>query len=142
MMVRVNPQFMQSDPTPMPHRVMLIDGSEADLLYAEIMLQRCGEAWEISRFESARAALAALHDDTAADLILLDINMPGLDGFGFLEAYERLPRRSRTPVVMLTSSPDPADRARALRHRCVKDYLTKPLDRDAAASLAQLLVPG
>ena len=121
---------------------MLIDDSEADLLYAQIMLQRCGEPFEIRSFESARDALAALHDDTATDLILLDINMPGLDGFGFLEAYERLPRRSRTPVVMLTSSPDPADRARALRHRCVKDYLTKPLDRDAAASLAQLLVPG
>ena len=126
----------------MSHRVMLIDDSEADLLYAEIMLQRCGEPYVVRSFESARAALAALQEDPATDLILLDINMPGLDGFGFLEAYERLDRGSRAPIVMLTSSPDPGDRARALRHACVKDYLTKPIDRGAAASLAQLLVPG
>lgn len=129
-------------------RVLLIDDSEADRLYTRIVLERSGAAEQVIGFESAREALAALVDGSVlVDLILLDINMPGMNGFEFLDAYEQLPiaggrsvpAGKPVAVVMLTSSPDPADRDRALGHPCVRGYVTKPIDAQAARSLIECL---
>ncbi|EHR70365.1 response regulator with CheY-like receiver, AAA-type ATPase, and DNA-binding domains [Burkholderiales bacterium JOSHI_001] len=126
-------------------RVMLIDDNDADLLYTRIVLERSGAAQEVLAFESARDALAALsaRPGPDVDLILLDINMPGMNGFDFLRSYEQLPpaQRGQAVVVMLTSSPDPADRERAASFGSVKDYVVKPLDRDAARALLRLAPP-
>ncbi|MGI4884025.1 MAG: BLUF domain-containing protein [Janthinobacterium lividum] len=69
------------------------------------------------------------------DLILLDLNMPQMDGWEFLDAFERLPLPRPTCVLVLTSSIDPADRAKAARYRAVAGYLAKPLDATGAARL-------
>ncbi len=131
----------------MPHTVMVIDDSELDLLFARIMLEGTGQVQRLLPFGSAREALQYLDgpEGAAVDLILLDINMPGMDGFEFLDAYEaRMQARNRAqtqarqaPVAMLTSSPDPADRVRAQRHACVQAYVTKPLDADSALALCR-----
>lgn len=126
----------------MSHRVMLIDDSESDLLYTRIILQRSAVPYEVLAFEHAQEALRALKAGTApVDLILLDINMPGMNGFEFLEAYQALrgDQQANAVVVMLTSSPDAADRQRALAFSCVKGYVTKPIDRVSADSLVELL---
>lgn len=62
-------------------------------------------------------------------LIFLDINMPGLNGWDFLEAYHLLPERlkARVVIVMLTTSLNPDDREKALKDRVVDDFLIKPL---------------
>lgn len=129
----------------MPLRtVMLIDDSDADLLYTHVVLEQSQVAAQVLDFGFAAEALAYLrrpagHD---VDVILLDINMPEMNGFQFLDAYEQLHRsqQAHAVVVMLTSSPDPADRQRALAHRCVLDYVVKPLERSAALALPQVLL--
>lgn len=120
----------------MPHHVVVIDDSDTDLLYARIVLERTGLVATLRVFDCAREALDYLGSAEAADvnLVLLDINMPGMDGFEFLNAYEQQ-APSPVQVVMLTSSPDPADRLRAQSHACVRGYLTKPLDLASARAL-------
>jgi CheY-like chemotaxis protein len=119
--------------------VLLVDDSEPDRLFASIVLGRSGRPLEVREFESAADALAELATaPQPPTIILLDINMPGMDGFDFLRAFEQLPeeRRRGTSVVMLSSSPLDSDRDRALSHASVKDYMVKPLTVQQARSLA------
>lgn len=125
----------------MPMRLMLVDDNENDLLFTSLALQRSGVDYEVFAFERAEEALALLRNDPAHGIntILLDINMPCLDGFGFLAAFEALPESRNVAVVMLTSSSDPSDRHRASLHSSVRGFLIKPLSKDDAASLSALI---
>jgi CheY-like chemotaxis protein len=123
--------------------ILVVDDSDPDLLYATIVLEAAGVAGKVVPFGTGAEALAFLqrpegHD---VDVILLDINMPEMNGFEFLDAYEKLhaDQRAHAVVVMLTSSPDPADRARASAYGCVRGYVVKPLDTPSARGLEELI---
>lgn len=70
-------------------------------------------------------------DKPLPDIILLDLNMPIMDGFGFLDAFRNLrhPHKDRIKIIILTSSIHPADLQRA-RDYGVTSYLTKPLKEE------------
>lgn len=127
----------------MPIRVMLVDDNENDLLFTRIALHRCGVAFDVCEFERAEDALGLLTHTPhhGIELILVDINMPGMDGFDFVQAFEALPASHRlgVAVVMLTSSSDPTDRQRAASHSSVRGFLNKPMERAAAAGLGELI---
>ncbi len=121
--------------------VMVVDDNETDLLFTRLTLERAAIASRLVLVTSVDEALARLADaDQAVDLILLDVNMPGQDGFDFLARHGR-PGQSQAPVVMLSASPDPADRTRALAHACVQGFLSKPLSLAQASGLPMLLQP-
>lgn len=63
------------------------------------------------------------------DVLLLDINMPIMDGFQFLEAYNKLKSKikQRIAIYMISSSVDPVDIETANKFDCITDYVTKPL---------------
>lgn len=66
-------------------------------------------------------------------LVLLDINMPLMNGFEFLDQYEQLakdPRYDSVVILMLTSSDNPTDKKRAAEYSCLKGYLTKPITQE------------
>lgn len=100
-------------------------------LVCELLTREGHLAVEAADGEAALSRLAEEH----LDLVILDVSMPGLDGW---EVLERIHRTSEVPVVMLTARADPADRARGLE-RGATGYVTKPfrrrelLDRVAAA---------
>jgi len=72
-------------------------------------------------------------------IILLDINMPGMDGWEFLEKYKKLPEVSKAQIiiVMLTTSLNPDDEARAREHSQVLRFFTKPLKPDMIDEIAE-----
>jgi CheY-like chemotaxis protein len=64
------------------------------------------------------------------DLILLDLNMPVMDGWEFLEKAKGLIEKHQIHLVILTSSIDPMDLRKASIFSCVKEYINKPIDMD------------
>lgn len=71
------------------------------------------------------------HLDPVPDLILLDLNMPVMDGWEFLDEFKKIKKDLNDPrVVVLTTSPDPNDEERAKSIEEVLDYCQKPLSRD------------
>lgn len=120
--------------------VMVVDDNDADLVYTEVVLRGRGIARQVSCFDTAAAALSRLADggQPQVSLVLLDLNMPEMDGFAFLRAYEGQQRARTVPVVMLTSSPESSDRLRCTAHACVQGYVVKPLSDDDARRLLTL----
>ena len=130
----------------MEHRlgtVMLIDDEEIDQKTYLRVLNRSGKADEVIIFTYATDALAYLKENPSKtiDVIFLDINMPRMNGFEFLEAATKELGEAfvRMVIVMLTTSIDPSDRKRAEDNPLVRDFLDKPLTIEQVDHVAEIL---
>jgi CheY-like chemotaxis protein len=123
--------------------VVMIDDNEDDLFFTHLVFDRLEEACELITFQSAQEALERLAEGALPPgaLVLLDINMPVMNGFDFLKAYEALPmeQRAHLMVVMLTSSYDENDKVRAFGFASVKDFVNKPIEAAQARRLLEAL---
>jgi CheY-like chemotaxis protein len=112
--------------------VLIIDDSPAFNHLTKILVERSGMDCNIKQLSNGQVALH--HLDTVnryPQLILLDINMPVMDGFDFLSEYVCRPGSiEQTKVYMLTSSPHETDRRRAETFDIVKGYFEKPLTEE------------
>jgi two-component system cell cycle response regulator len=86
-------------------------------------------------------AALGLAVDACPDIVLLDVQMPGLSGFEVCERLRREARFARTKIIMLTAAAQAADEARGLAAGA-DHYLTKPFSPIRLLSLVQSLVPG
>lgn len=123
--------------------LMIIDDNAVDQKLCRRLVNRSGLVDNVLGFLSAEEALDYLRNQTlpAADAILLDINMPKMDGFEFLDTATRElgARFTRVVIMMLTTSLNPYDQERARRYPVVTDYCNKPLLLDYLERLAERL---
>jgi DNA-binding response OmpR family regulator len=85
--------------------------------------------YEITLAEGGEQALCLIEGGFAPDIVLLDIDMPGLDGYGTLERLRANPDTEDIPVVFLTALNGVRDQVKGLESGVV-DYITKPFVRD------------
>lgn len=118
-------------------RCILIDDSKADLFIAKLIIQKCNvdsEIIELNNGEEASEWFHA-HQDIKDTLVLLDINMPIMNGFEFLESIKSIAFDSSVDVYLLSSSTHPEDQKRAQEYDLVKSYLVKPIKRETIIEL-------
>jgi CheY-like chemotaxis protein len=112
--------------------ILLIDDNATDLFLHERFIAHEKIARNVKSFSYAEKALEFLSekktDEEFPDVILLDIQMPLMNGFEFLRQYEKLPLTHKCPVVMVSSSLDYGDISRARANPMVLELLEKPLN--------------
>ncbi len=110
--------------------VMLIDDNEDDNYYHQIILKETEIAHKIEVAESGIDALKYLRNTTTCpELIFLDINMPKMNGWEFLAEYDKLSlsQKAKVVIIMLTTSLNPADKAKAKHISALSGFESKPL---------------
>jgi diguanylate cyclase (GGDEF)-like protein len=99
--------------------------AEDDEISATILLHRLKkEGLDVTRFDNGREVYERALEDTP-DMLILDVKMPGMDGFEVLERLRRTPSFSRVPIIMLTSMGSEADVVRGFQLGA-DDYILKP----------------
>jgi len=114
---------------------IVIDDTELDHFIAKKMISHADKQFEVAAFYEAMSALDyiksedALIKNDANTMILLDIYMPIMDGYAFLDAFEALDPaiRAKYYIVALTTSHQPTDMNRMGAYKSVKGFLSKPL---------------
>lgn len=118
----------------------IIDDDPIYILTAKKVMEQVGFSEEVIVYNNGRQAIEGLSALSAAgkpmpEVILLDINMPVMDGWQFAEEYQQLSLPCSTDIYVVSSSIDPEDIKRAHLTPCVKSYLTKPLTRSVLESV-------
>lgn len=117
--------------------IMLVDDNEHDNFFHEREIKKFNLEINVIMMKSGLEALQFLKSDKnqkdqRPDLIFLDINMPGMNGWEFMDEYDKLDQsiKSSVMVIMLTTSDNPEDNLRAKAWNFVTDYITKPLTNE------------
>ena len=103
--------------------VLLVDDEEANVILLRRTLTRAGYV-SIASTMNPREVLE-LHRKNRYDLIVLDLQMPGMDGFEVMESLKEIEMDGYLPVLVITAQP--AHKLRALKAGA-KDFVSKPLD--------------
>lgn len=106
----------------MPKVLIVDDNGPSRELVADILRPLC---FEVAEASDGPKALAALHD-MRPDLVILDLTMPGMDGFAVLSELRQDPNYAQTPVLAVTANAMPGQQSKALGAG-FSDFLTKPL---------------
>jgi CheY-like chemotaxis protein len=120
---------------------IVIDDSKLDCFIAEKIIKNTGKCETIRSFLQAREALEFIsktHADAQSQtIILVDIQMPVMNGFEFVEAFEKLPKEitANYTIYIITSSINENDLDRVHNYSSVKQFLNKPLTSNNLAIL-------
>ena len=107
------------------HNVLIVDDSKTELMYLTDLLEKNGMA--VRTAENADEAFRRLAE-LKPDLILMDVVMPGQNGFQLTRTISRNPEFADVPIIMCTSKNQETDRVWGMRQGA-RDYITKPVDQ-------------
>lgn len=126
--------------------ILIIDDDEPTNFFTNIILEDADCTDQIRIVQSGREALDYLAksesndvdpDFPSPDLIFLDINMPAMDGWEFLEEYKKLHKRHKVIVVMLTTSLFPEDKLKSKEIPEIAGFENKPLTAEKVANVLE-----
>ncbi|PIB39423.1 response regulator [Maribacter sp. 4G9] len=126
-------------------KILLIDDSEIDNYINKAIISKSEIVSEVITKTSGKEALDYLIDlqddvESVPEIIFLDIRMPGMDGYEFIEHFKNLPDalKGKCRVFVLSSSTNPTDVARSESYEEIEKHLAKPL---AHHSIEELIRP-
>jgi two-component system cell cycle response regulator len=120
----------------MTARVLVVDDVQSNLKLLQTRLSL--EYFEVLAATNGRDAIA-ICEKGGCDIVLLDVRMPGMDGFEVCRRLRTTPDTAHLPIVLLTALDRPADRVRGLESGA-DDFLTKPVDEIALIARVRSLV--
>lgn len=119
--------------------VFLIDDDPINIFTIEKLIKKCDANALVKSFDSGKKALAYFENldvQNYPDIVLLDLYMPEMDGWQFLDAYqEQGLKKSSCTIYILSSSVDERDAVLAEEHGLIQEFLKKPLDKDKLINL-------
>lgn len=113
--------------------ILLIDDDPLNNLINRKLIKRILPEVEVTEDLDARAALERIKNEPNPDLILLDLNMPGMNGWEFLDHFDKTGKE--ITIFILTSSIDPDDYRKSKNYKSVKKYIEKPLNSNKISTL-------
>lgn len=117
--------------------VWIVDDDQVITYITNRLMKNADPTIKVTEFISAKMALEKLRlDSTQPDILLLDINMPGISGWEFLEKMQAMHRFVN--VYMYSSSIDPEDVKKARSYPMVRDFLSKPFDMETVRHLLSI----
>ena len=125
--------------------IALVDDDSIFRLIASRTIKGANITEEILQFSNGGEALKYLEEnchklESLPDVLFLDINMPYVDGWMFLDDFEKIKDKlsKQISIYMVSSSIDPEDINRAKQHKLVNDYVVKPVSKETFAKLVGL----
>ena len=109
----------------MPKRILIIDDSATSRMAQQVIVREAG--YEISTAENAEKGIALARAERP-DLVLLDVMMPGMDGFSACQALRAYPETRTLPIILVTSEREEGSVETGFASGC-SDYVIKPIDR-------------
>ena len=118
--------------------ILLVEDNQADALLIQEALRQASVHLDVERVPDGEAALRRLRNGPRPGLVLLDLNLPRMDGRTVLAELKADPDLHTIPVIVLTTSSAPADIAFAYENHA-NSYVRKPLGLDALIEAAKAI---
>ena len=121
---------------------IIVDDDPINNIICKMQLEIALGAVDIKTFESPEEGLEFIENEFVKSpvptILFLDINMPSISGWEFLEQYEKFIEDVKTQIAIyiLSSSVDPRDKDKASANKYIKGFLSKPLDKAMILSIA------
>ena len=130
---------------PFPHFI-IIDDSQLDCFIGEKIIQNTGTFSSVKSYTQAAEAYEIIKNSDpspaeAITIVVLDIQMPVMNGFQFVENFELLPEniRANYAIFMFSSSINENDKNRIEYHPCIRKFYGKPISKEIVAKIVDSL---
>ena len=120
----------------------LIDDDEIYIFTAKKLINKTDFSEEVKFFYNGKEALEAIksklyNEEEVPEVILLDLNMPIMDGWQFLDEFIRIKTKKTIKIYIVSSSVNPVDLERAKTYNMVSNYTVKPISREKLKEITE-----